>query len=581
VNDTNSSESLGTWSYPLCPFAIEYLPQVLEDIRMSVESAFYRLPHGGLEIGGILLGSHASGRVAITDFRPLPCEHAFGPAFRLTASDHSLLSAAVEAEQAAGQTVVGWFHSHTRSEICLSKDDLELHNHHFKEPWQVALVLKPVALKPTSCGFFFREADGSIHSDESYREFELEGPPPENRHAMPASPHPDGPGLKLIAVMQPHRRPQEGAEASQTSQQPAAALPAMEEEREDEAAIDSPHAVPQWEIDRREALKRGSRGWRFRWGRVLAGAAIVLALGAAYVFYSRAGPVTPPAGQPQADEKTLGLRINRLGSDLVLTWDGAAADQLSATAGLLSIKDGPTQKEVGLNVEQLRSAIYLVTPESDHMEIQLTLLLPNERSASQLGVVNLPAPASIAPAAIDKPAPPRTPAEAQVKPKPPQVKASKPFVAPQERARAPGAASIDQPPALNDLEPAERTQSGTPAVLRTFKSFPPAPLAVPAANGPSTEVRVGGNVQLPALVSRRDPIYPYVARAARIQDVVILEGAVGTNGRMKELKVVSGMQVFRQAAIDAVRQWVYKPAMLNGTPVEARVRVEIRFRDGM
>jgi protein TonB len=88
-------------------------------------------------------------------------------------------------------------------------------------------------------------------------------------------------------------------------------------------------------------------------------------------------------------------------------------------------------------------------------------------------------------------------------------------------------------------------------------------------------------VQLPALVSRRDPIYPYVARAARIQDVVILEGAVGTNGRMKELKVVSGMQVFRQAAIDAVRQWVYKPAMLNGTPVEARVRVEIRFRDGM
>jgi protein TonB len=383
--------------------------------------------------------------------------------------------------------------------------------------------------------------------------------------------------------MQPHRRPQEGAEDSSAPKQPATALQAMEEDREDEAAIESPRVdqLPQWEIDRREALRRGSRGWRFPWGRILAGVAIVLALGGAYAFYSRSGPVTPPAGPPQAAEKTLGLRINRLGTDLVLTWDGAAADQLSATAGLLSIKDGPAQKEVGLNVEQLRSAIYLVTPESDHMEIQLTLLLPNERTASQLGVVNLPAPASTDPATLEKPAPPKTPAEAQVRPKPPQIKASRPFVAPQERARAPGAASLDQPPALNGPEPAERTQPGPLAALRTFGSFPPAPPAVPAASSPSTGLRVGGNVQLPALVSRKDPVYPYTARAARIQDVVVLEGVVGTNGRVRDLRVISGSQVFWQAAIDAVSQWVYKPAMLNGTAIEARVRVEIRFREGM
>jgi protein TonB len=88
-------------------------------------------------------------------------------------------------------------------------------------------------------------------------------------------------------------------------------------------------------------------------------------------------------------------------------------------------------------------------------------------------------------------------------------------------------------------------------------------------------------VQLPALVSRKDPVYPYAARAARIQDVVVLEGVVGTNGRVRDLRAISGRQVFWQAAIDAVGQWVYKPAMLNGTAIEARVRVEIRFREGM
>jgi protein TonB len=86
---------------------------------------------------------------------------------------------------------------------------------------------------------------------------------------------------------------------------------------------------------------------------------------------------------------------------------------------------------------------------------------------------------------------------------------------------------------------------------------------------------------MPTLVSRTDPIYPYAARAARIQDVVVLEGLVGTNGRVKDLIVVGGRQVFWQAAIEAVRQWIYKPAMLNGAPFEARVRVEIRFREGM
>lgn len=597
----HSSQFFGVWTSSQCPFAIEYLPQVTEEIRMAVETAFYALPHGGLEIGGILLGSYTSERVVISAFRPLQCEHAFGPTFRLTASDHSRLSIAVEEAQAAGQTVVGWYHSHTRSEVFLSKDDLELHYYHFKEPWQVALVLKPVALKPMSCGFFFRETDGTIHGAGSYREFQLEGAPSERRHAESTG-QDDGQGLKLTAVVQTHGRQRESGELPQAPQEPAAASLPAEELTPGEADFSSPPAdeLPQWEIDRRASLRREPRGGRFPWSRALAGVAgvltVVLVLALAYESYVRLRPIAPATVQQAPVEKTLGLRIHRLGTDLVLTWEGNAIDTLGATAGLISIKDGPTQKAIGLNLEQLRSAIFLLTPQSDHVEIELTMLLPNERTASELGIVNLPALTSDNEAVPGKPVPARKSApvasqpETQGKAKPPEVKFSKPFVAPLDHNHTLNATSLDQPPTLTPTEPAERSQPAPLASLRTFKSFPPPPSAAPAATAPAghspaksspDEMRVGGNVQLPTLVLRKDPVYPYSAHVAGIQDVVVLEGLVGPDGRMSDIQVIRGLQLFRQAAIDAVKQWVYKPAMLNGAAVEARVRVEIRFREGM
>ena len=65
---------------------------------------------------------------------------------------------------------MGWYHSHTRSEIFLSDADLEIHRRFFPEPWQVALVMKPHTFQPTRIGFFFREADGSVQAERSYRE---------------------------------------------------------------------------------------------------------------------------------------------------------------------------------------------------------------------------------------------------------------------------------------------------------------------------------------------------------------------------------------------------------------------------
>jgi proteasome lid subunit RPN8/RPN11 len=168
--ETGTDSEPVTWSVPECPFTIEYSPRVLDDIRLGVIDAFFSLPRGGAEIGGILLGKHENRRLVISDYAALDCEHAFGPSFTLSQSDEAKLA---ELLASAGGRAIGWYHSHTRSEIFLSDVDLEIHRRFFPEPWQIALVMKPHTFQPARIGFFFREADGSLRASAAYGEIVL------------------------------------------------------------------------------------------------------------------------------------------------------------------------------------------------------------------------------------------------------------------------------------------------------------------------------------------------------------------------------------------------------------------------
>jgi proteasome lid subunit RPN8/RPN11 len=183
--------ALSTWSVPKCPFEIEYSARVLDDIRLAVVDAFFSLPRGGAEIGGLLLGSWDGGRVAITSYEPLDCQHALGPSFTLSPHDQAQLAEMIAAARSnpPNRQPVGWYHSHTRSEIFLSEADQAVHNRFFPDPWQVALVLKPHTFEPMRAGFFFRERDGSMRAKASYQEFRLEPMPLRAAgHAAPNSP---------------------------------------------------------------------------------------------------------------------------------------------------------------------------------------------------------------------------------------------------------------------------------------------------------------------------------------------------------------------------------------------------------
>ncbi|HEY2018853.1 MAG TPA: M56 family metallopeptidase [Bryobacteraceae bacterium] len=101
-----------------------------------------------------------------------------------------------------------------------------------------------------------------------------------------------------------------------------------------------------------------------------------------------------------------------------------------------------------------------------------------------------------------------------------------------------------------------------------------APEAQPA--GPD-RIKIGGNVQQTKLVSQPHPIYPPDAKAARIQGLVQLSAVIGKDGAVQQLNVLSGHPLLVPAALEAVRQWVYQPTLLNGNPVEVITQIDVNF----
>lgn len=91
-------------------------------------------------------------------------------------------------------------------------------------------------------------------------------------------------------------------------------------------------------------------------------------------------------------------------------------------------------------------------------------------------------------------------------------------------------------------------------------------------------VRVSQGVITGLLIYRIEPTYPPVARAAHIQGVVVLAAIIDKDGNIQNLQVVSGHPLLAPAAIEAVKQWRYKPFLLNGQPLEVETTVNVMFQ---
>jgi protein TonB len=188
------------------------------------------------------------------------------------------------------------------------------------------------------------------------------------------------------------------------------------------------------------------------------------------------------------------------------------------------------------------------------------------------------------------PTPPALPQLPQQVTPPPVVEAPKTparkFAAPTPDARPVNATITDAPPALTPTA----TAPGAIALPARIAPLPPPPPpartgAPPAAapaqaagtSGQPTQITVPGKTQATRLARQVLPVYPALAKTARVQGTVRFRVTVGTDGAVKSLTPLGGPLPLVQAATDAVRQWRYQPTLVDGKPVEVVTEIDVAF----
>jgi TonB family protein len=109
------------------------------------------------------------------------------------------------------------------------------------------------------------------------------------------------------------------------------------------------------------------------------------------------------------------------------------------------------------------------------------------------------------------------------------------------------------------------------------ESAPPAQQQQSGQQRPK-RVRVSQGVSQALLIRKVEPEYPQEAREKRIEGTVVLQVQISEAGDVKEARLISGHPLLAPAAIEAVKQWKYKPYLLNGEPVQVETRVTVDFR---
>ena len=192
-------------------------------------------------------------------------------------------------------------------------------------------------------------------------------------------------------------------------------------------------------------------------------------------------------------------------------------------------------------------------------------LLPTE------SVFSIPLSAPPAPRPVES-----TPAPAQ--PTRPSILPSRIF-----RLQTQSPAALPQPVLIDSGAPSIADPTAPPDLVSSTVLPPPIVVAPPAretaiATKPLEKpVPVGGDVQAAKLIKKVVPQYPALARMARVSGTVHLLGIIAKDGTIQRLQVVSGNPLLVQAAVDAVRQWVYRPTLLNGEVVEVIAPIDVIF----
>jgi hypothetical protein len=157
------------WTAPGASTTVTYSLPLFHEIDFAVNEGYRKIPHGGVEVGGLLFGTVEKDGTRIEAFRPIACDHASGPSFMLSEGDLERLvvqlDTAASDPELASLKPVGWFLSRTRSPLQLIERELVLFDYFFPEPGMLTVMVKPERFQPTRFTFLVRDREGKIARD--------------------------------------------------------------------------------------------------------------------------------------------------------------------------------------------------------------------------------------------------------------------------------------------------------------------------------------------------------------------------------------------------------------------------------
>jgi uncharacterized protein (TIGR02246 family) len=154
----SDSSTYATWHAPSA--SIRFSQRVMAAIHEEVLGAFVAVPKRGAEVGGVLLGRREGNEIVIEDFEPVPCEHRFGPSYRLSEADHEILRETIEWFRSAAHSalsIIGLYRSHTGPDFAPGPEDLKVLSTYFANEGIYFLLIKPVRLRSSVANFFLWE----------------------------------------------------------------------------------------------------------------------------------------------------------------------------------------------------------------------------------------------------------------------------------------------------------------------------------------------------------------------------------------------------------------------------------------
>lgn len=326
---------------------------------------------------------------------------------------------------------------------------------------------------------------------------------------------------------------------------------------------------------------------------VMAGVAgaLVLILGI-FFLWPKGHPAakTPPvAVAAPVDNAPLQVLAEPLGNGLInVRWNAQGAAIAQARDGRLTVTErDKTPRIMALDAAQLKIGhlTYQSTAESIQFDLEVNELSGTVAKESILSLSSPPgtAPqqtareqaAPVKPQVITQAAPPKTqtpvtPAvQAVVEVPQPSPAKARAFVPPAAQQRRVEGAIIDAPPALANAP-------ATPVGVSLAVPLAPVSAPPPVPSTPQ-QIRVESNLQAANLIKKVVPVYPLLAKSAGIEGLVRFTAVIGKDGKIQNLKLISGPSPLVDAATDAVKKWVYRPTQLNGQPVEVITQINVNF----